>query len=110
MTHFPQNFAKLRVIDGWLSGLELKVLRSLSMSRFDRSSERGAILIQVAVALLGLTVFSAFVLDYGVLWSARGQAQNAADAGAMGAAVNLMWNRCGRRCRTETGERKRRLG
>jgi len=62
------------------------------MSRFDRSSERGAILIQVAVALLGLTVFSAFVLDYGVLWSARGQAQNAADAGAMGAAVNLMWN------------------
>jgi hypothetical protein len=62
------------------------------MSRFDRSSERGAILIQVAVALLGLTVFSAFVLDYGVLWSARGQAQNAADAGAMSAAVNLMWN------------------
>jgi Flp pilus assembly protein TadG len=49
-------------------------------------SERGAMVIMVAIALLGLTIFSAIVLDYGVLWSARAQAQNAADAGALAAA------------------------
>src|SRR5262249_13082687 len=64
-------------------------LRSLAMSRSDRSSERGAIIIQVAIALLGLTIFSAFVLDYGVLWTSRGQAQNAADAGALAGAQIL---------------------
>jgi Flp pilus assembly protein TadG len=55
-------------------------------------SERGAILIQVSLMLVGLLVFSALVLDYGVLWASRGQAQNAADAGALGAAVHLMYN------------------
>src|SRR4051794_25130453 len=49
--------------------------------------ERGAILIQVAIALLGLTAMSAFVLDYGVMWMSRRQAQNAADAGALAGAV-----------------------
>lgn len=52
-------------------------------------SERGAVLIQVAFAFLGLTAFSAFVVDYGVMWSARRQAQNAADAAAMAAATSL---------------------
>lgn len=52
-------------------------------------SERGAILVQTAIAFIGLTAFSAFVVDYGVLWSARRQAQNAADAAAMAAAVSL---------------------
>lgn len=55
-----------------------------------RRSDRGAIIIQVAIALLGLTMFSAFVVDFGILWSAKGQAQNAADAGALAAALNLM--------------------
>jgi Flp pilus assembly protein TadG len=52
-------------------------------------SERGAVLVQVAFAFIGLTAFSAFVVDYGVLWSARRQAQNAADAAATAAAVSL---------------------
>lgn len=48
-------------------------------------SERGAILIMVAVCLFALTFLSAFVVDYGVVWTSRGQAQNAADAGALAA-------------------------
>jgi Putative Flp pilus-assembly TadE/G-like len=51
------------------------------------TDERGAILIQVAISILSLTAFSAFVVDYGVLWVARGQAQNAADAGALAGAT-----------------------
>ena len=38
-------------------------------------SERGAMLVHVAIALLGLLAFSAIVLDYGVMHSARGQPQ-----------------------------------
>ena len=34
-----------------------------------------------------LLAFSAFVLDYGVMWTARRQAQNAADAGALAGAT-----------------------
>lgn len=56
------------------------------------SSQRGAIIIQVAVFLLALTAFSAFVVDYGIMWTSRGQAQNAADAGALAAATHLMLN------------------
>lgn len=55
-------------------------------------SDRGAILIQVAVFLLALTAFSAIVVDYGIMWTSRGQAQNAADAGALAAATHLMKN------------------
>ena len=52
-------------------------------------NERGAILIHVAVALLGLLAFSAFSIDHGVMMVSRGQAQNAADAGAWAAALYL---------------------
>ena len=48
-----------------------------------RRAERGAVLVHVAIAMIGLLAFSSFVIDYGVLWAARRQAQNAADAGAM---------------------------
>src|SRR5205809_3206459 len=54
--------------------------------------ERGAILIQVAISILALTAFAAFVVDYGVLWVARGQAQNAADAGALAGAIGLSYD------------------
>ena len=37
--------------------------------------------------LFVLMAFNVFVLDYGMLWVARGQAQNAADAGALAGAV-----------------------
>lgn len=61
------------------------------MSRHSRSgSERGAIIIHVAMALLALIAFSAFVVDMGAMWVGRRQAQNVADAGALAGAVALM--------------------
>jgi hypothetical protein len=57
-----------------------------------RSLERGAVIIQVAVVLLGLMAFSAFVVDYGLMWSARGQAQTAADAGALAGTIALAYD------------------
>lgn len=51
------------------------------------NGERGAILVQVAVSLLMLMGFLVFVLDYGVVLISRGQAQNAADGGALSGAV-----------------------
>jgi Putative Flp pilus-assembly TadE/G-like len=52
--------------------------------------DRGAIMIHVAIALLALIAFSAFVVDMGAMWVSRRQAQNAADAGALAGAVALM--------------------
>ena len=61
------------------------------MSAFHRvfSSQRGTILIHVAVGAIAIIAFSALVVDYGVLWASRRQAQNAADAGALAAATSL---------------------
>jgi hypothetical protein len=50
-------------------------------------SERGAIFVQVGIAMFVLVAFNVFVLDFGVMWVARQQAQNAADAGALAGAV-----------------------
>ena len=63
-------------------------------SRWTRvaADERGAVLIQVAVALLALLALSSFVFDYGVLWASRGQAQTSADAGALAGAISLAYN------------------
>jgi hypothetical protein len=55
-------------------------------------SEHGAVIIQVAAALLGLMLFSAFVLDYGIMWAARAQAQNSADATALAGAISLSFD------------------
>jgi putative Flp pilus-assembly TadE/G-like protein len=56
------------------------------------ASERGAILIQVAVAMIVLIAFTAFVADYGLMWVGRRQAQNAADAGALAGAIALAFD------------------
>jgi hypothetical protein len=56
------------------------------------SNQRGTVLIQVAVAMLALLALGAFVFDYGVMWVSRGQAQNAADAGALSGALSLAFN------------------
>jgi Putative Flp pilus-assembly TadE/G-like len=50
-------------------------------------SEAGAVLVQVAIAILVLTAMSTFVIDHGVLWLSRAQAQNAADSGALAGAI-----------------------
>ena len=63
-----------------------------SRLQFDPLNERGAVVIHVAFALLALTMLSAFVVDYGELLVSRGQAQNAADAGALAGAVALAYN------------------
>lgn len=52
-------------------------------------SDAGAILIQVAVALLAFTMLSAFVIDYGEQLISRVQIQTAADAAALAAATAL---------------------
>jgi hypothetical protein len=50
-------------------------------------SERGAVLIHVAIAIFALFGMMVYVFDFGIVWVARGQAQNAADAGALAAAL-----------------------
>ena len=55
-------------------------------------SQRGAIVVQVAVAILVLSAFAMFVVDYGVLWVSRNQAQNSADSGAMAGAIALAFD------------------
>jgi Flp pilus assembly protein TadG len=61
-------------------------------SATDRRSESGAILIQVATALLVFTMLSAFVVDYGVQLVSRNQIQNAADAAALAGATALAFD------------------
>ena len=56
------------------------------------SSERGTVLIQAALGILVLIGFNAFVIDYGIMWVGRGQAQNAADAGALAGAISLAFD------------------
>jgi len=53
----------------------------------EAQGERGAIIVQAAIAMVVLVGFSAFVVDYGVLWLSREQAQDAADAAAMAGAI-----------------------
>jgi Putative Flp pilus-assembly TadE/G-like len=55
-------------------------------------SESGATLIHIAVAMLALLAVSAMSIDAGVKWVARGQAQNAADAGALAGAIALSFD------------------
>jgi hypothetical protein len=56
------------------------------------NNQRGAMLIYVAISILTLLGFTIFVCDYGVVWVSRAQAQNAADAGALGGALALAYD------------------
>jgi len=56
------------------------------------ASERGAVLVHVAVALVGLIALTTFVVDYGIMWVGRAQAQTAADAGALSGALALAFD------------------
>lgn len=53
------------------------------------ADDRGAVLIYVAVAMVGLLAMATYVVDFGMFWVARQQAQNAADAAAYAAAIAL---------------------
>lgn len=48
-------------------------------------------MIYIAISLIGILGFTALVVDYGVMWAARRQAQNAADAGALAGAISLAY-------------------
>jgi Flp pilus assembly protein TadG len=50
-------------------------------------NERGAVLVHVTIALIGMLAMTALTFDAGMKWVARRQAQNAADAGALAGAV-----------------------
>ena len=52
----------------------------------------GAVLVHVAVAIIGLLAFCALVVDYGTMWVSRRQAQNAADAAALAGAISLAFD------------------
>jgi Flp pilus assembly protein TadG len=60
--------------------------------RQKQDGERGAILVHVAFGLIALMAFSTFVIDYGVFWLSRRQAQNSADAGALAGAIALAFD------------------
>ena len=68
------------------------------------AAERGAILIQVGLLLLVVSAFAMFVVDYGVLWVSRNQAQNSADSGALAGAIALAFDDFDDR--TDTGPAK----
>jgi Flp pilus assembly protein TadG len=53
-------------------------------------SQSGAVLIFVAVSMIGLLAFASIAVDYGVMWTGRSEAQNAADAGAIAGAHSLV--------------------
>src|SRR6185436_15709292 len=57
-----------------------------------RHSERGAILVLVAVSLLTFTLISALVIDYGMIVVSRHQVQTATDAAAHAGASALAWD------------------
>lgn len=64
----------------------------MQTSRRRHSSDRGAILVHVAVALLVVTALSTFAVDFGLFWLSRNEAQNAADGGAMAGAIALAYD------------------
>jgi Flp pilus assembly protein TadG len=62
--------------------------KRVTNDRFDRfRAESGISLIHFAMLLFVFMGFSMFVVDYGTVWLARVQAQNAADAGALAGAI-----------------------
>jgi Flp pilus assembly protein TadG len=60
-------------------------------------------LMHVGVIALVLMALLTYVVDYGVAWVGRGQAQNAADSGALAGAVSMAFDVDGWTDRTETG-------
>jgi hypothetical protein len=57
-----------------------------------RHSETGAVFIHVAIGLLVLLMFIAWVADFGLLMVSRNHAQNSADAGALAGASALSFD------------------
>jgi Flp pilus assembly protein TadG len=75
----------------------------MRITRRRLNSERGAVLLHVAISILVMIGLLTFVVDYGVLWVGRNQAQNSADAGALAGAVAMAFDANGWTDRAETG-------
>jgi Flp pilus assembly protein TadG len=75
----------------------------MCITRGRLDSERGAILLHVAIGILVMIGLLTFVVDWGVLWVARNQAQNSADAGALSGAISMAFDANGWTDRAETG-------
>jgi Flp pilus assembly protein TadG len=60
--------------------------------RGTRRGERGAILLQVLIGSVVLIGLSMYVVDYGMMWVARRQAQNAADGAALAGAIAMAFD------------------
>jgi Flp pilus assembly protein TadG len=73
------------------------------MQTSSQHPERGAVLLHIAIGIVVLIGFNAFVVDYGIMWVGRRQAQNAADAGALAGAVAMAFDANGWTDRTPTG-------
>jgi Flp pilus assembly protein TadG len=78
----------------------------MRITRGHLNSERGAILLHVAISILVLIGLLTFVADWGVMWVARNQAQNSADAGALAGAVAMAFDANGWTDRTDNGPAK----
>jgi Flp pilus assembly protein TadG len=78
----------------------------MRITRGRLDSERGAVLLHVAISILVLIGLLTFVADWGVLWVARNQAQNSADAGALAGAIAMAFDANGWTDRTDTGPAK----
>ncbi len=59
----------------------------MSLKERTFASEKGAVFVQVGISIFVMMAFNVFVLDYGMMWVGRRQAQNAADAGALAGAT-----------------------
>ena len=80
---------------------------------FDRSAAPCSFM--VAVALLALLAFGAFVIDYGVMWVEPRPGQTSADAGALAGAIALAFDSptdfAGAKTKAQAvAQRERRLG
>lgn len=75
----------------------------MRITRERSGTERGAVLLHVAIGILVMIGLLTFVADWGVLWVARNQAQNSADAGALAGAVAMAFDANGWTDRTANG-------
>jgi Flp pilus assembly protein TadG len=64
----------------------------MSLKERTFTSEKGAVFVQVGISIFVMMAFNVFVLDYGMMWVGRRQAQNAADAGALAAGTALAYD------------------
>jgi hypothetical protein len=74
----------------------------MTLQSIFESDDRGAVLIYVAIALLAVTAVSMLVIDFGVFWVSRRQAQNSADAAAHAGALALAFEPAGSRVNSAT--------